>query len=63
MLTLRKVNKELAPFGVELVKGDGYFYFEGEVVDNKSYTSVYVFRLNQLTLEQWLEEFQNILKS
>ena len=59
MLTLKKVNAELtrADIRAELVKGDGYFYFSGQDVELAQEQGVYgVFRLNDLSLEQWVEE-------
>lgn len=59
MITLKAVNKELARLHIsaELVKGDGYFYFSGEDVELAQEQGVYgVFRLNDLSLEQWVEE-------
>ena len=57
MLSLKKVNKALAAEGLkmELVKGAGYFYFLGEDVD-LAREGVYVYRLNELSLETWIEE-------
>jgi hypothetical protein len=62
MLTLKRVNKAIKELGGEevLVKGDGYYYFwEGTAPDWKS-SSVMVCRLNQLTLEQWIEEYKSL---
>lgn len=59
MLTLKKINAELAKQGIpaELVKGDGYFYFCGEAVALAKEQGVYgVYRLNDLSLEQWIQE-------
>lgn len=58
MLRLSTVNKELKRLGYkyELVKGEGYFYFVGE--DN-DLTSVYVYTLNDLTLDRWVEELES----
>lgn len=55
---LKTLNKELAKLGqVELVKGEGYFYFNGKSVDQCKEQGVYgVYRLNDLTIEQWIEE-------
>ncbi len=64
MLQLRTINKALAARGhanVELVKGDGYFYFIGEDADQFYTSSVYVYRLNQLTLEQWINDYETKL--
>ncbi len=63
MLTLKAVNKAMVARGYsdELVKGDGYFYFIGEKADQFYSSSVYVYRLNQLTLEQWLDDYARML--
>ena len=64
MLTMKRVNKELAKHNHELVKskdyyGVAYFYYAA-LNDNAipiSYTSVYdCSKLNDWTLEQWEEE-------
>lgn len=55
--TMSKVNEAIAYYGVELVKGDGYFYFadigEGYVAD--LIPSVYSNRLSTMSLEKWVE--------
>ena len=62
-MQLRTINKAIASKGidVELVKGDGYFYFVGEAVENADTSSVMVFRLNDLTMDQWMEELDSII--
>lgn len=57
MIQLRTINATLARLGIkaELVKGEGYFYFIGDDVDCDC-DSVYVFRVNELTLDRWVEE-------
>jgi hypothetical protein len=53
-LRISSVNKAIAHLGVELVKGEGYFYFvtsDGVPVDGKS---VYVYRLNHLPIDRWI---------
>lgn len=60
MLTLKKINKELAKHGIkeELVKGVDYFYFcDGDTADWDS-TMVMVPRLNDLPMDQWLSEWE-----
>jgi hypothetical protein len=60
-LTLKKVNAAIAERGGKevLVKGDGYFYFaDGDAYDWDS-SGVYVFTLNELPLERWIEEWQD----
>ena len=56
--TFKKVNAALKDAGldVELVKGEGYFYFAGEGTDGWASTGVYVYRLTDLTVEEWMEE-------
>ena len=59
-LTLKRINKELEKQGylLELIKGDGYFYFitlPDLNVPFDSY-SVCVYRLNQLKLNDWIYE-------
>lgn len=60
MLQLRAVNKHVAAISphLELVKGDGYFYFvyDDGVASHYGDRSVWVFALNHLSLEQWLQE-------
>lgn len=71
MLTIKKVNAELVRLGIraELVRGGGYFYFIGEDVELAKEQGVYggVSRLNDLTLDQWVEEarqrMQNIINA
>lgn len=62
MLTLNRINKIL-PDGIELVKGVGYFYFVGECFKCNQSTSVYVFRLNDLSEQEWLSELNSLLNS
>jgi hypothetical protein len=56
-IQLRTVNKAIASKGwsVELVKGNGYFYFIGDDASVCMF-GVYVNSLNQLTLADWLDE-------
>lgn len=58
-MNIRTVNKAIAEAGIraQLVRGTGYYYFVGDDVSLARETGVYgVYRLNDLTLEQWLEE-------
>lgn len=60
-LTLNKVNAAIAARGGKeiLVKGNGYFYFaDGEAVEWDS-GGVYVYTLNELPLERWIEEWES----
>lgn len=58
MLNIKKVNKEIKLLGIEaeIAKGDGYFYFFGDGVKFCKHTSVFVYRLNQIKLDDWLNE-------
>lgn len=58
-MQLRTVNKALnAKYpGLELVKGEGYFYFAGAGTEVCCETGVYgVYRLNDFSLDRWIEE-------
>ena len=57
MLRISNVNIALKEEGIdaELVKGEGYYWFDGSDVEYAKTTSVMVYRLNHLTLEQWIE--------
>lgn len=62
MLTIKKVNNEIQAETsqyVELVKGQGYFYFIFDDGKRYSTASVYVNSINQLTLSSWLYEAKN----
>lgn len=63
MLTMKTINKAIADKGIdaELVKGKGYFYFAGEDVAWCDMTSVYVYRLNELSLEAWLDQLNEFI--
>ena len=56
-IQLRTVNKAIASKGwnMELVKGNGYFYFIGDDA-SMSMSGVYVNFLNDLTLADWITE-------
>lgn len=55
--TLNKVNEAIAYYGVELVKGNGYFYFAdtGSRYIADWIPSVYSPRLTTMSLEKWVE--------
>ncbi|MEQ6332926.1 hypothetical protein [Sphingobium sp. MK2] len=57
-MKLSFVNKAIAHKhpGLELVKGDKYFYFAGAGTEVCKQTMVMVPRLNDLTLENWIAE-------
>lgn len=55
MLRISTINSKIHDLGLTLYKGDGYFYF---VHESKSLedSCVMVYRVNDLTLEQWIQE-------
>jgi hypothetical protein len=60
-LTIKKVNKAIQEIesGWELAKGKGYFYWVHDT--DMSYLdlqTVDAYRLNFLTLDEWIEEFK-----
>lgn len=58
MTTRAAVNKAIAHLGdIELVKGEGYFYFIGNDVSVHA-SGVYVYTINELPLDRWVEEAQ-----
>lgn len=61
-LTIASINAAIKAKGGNeiLYKGNGYFYFwEGDAPDWHS-SSVMVYRLNDLTLEQWVNEWERM---
>lgn len=62
MLTLNKINKDLQKTypDIELIKGGGYFYLCGDSVQFKSTTMICVSKLNNLSLEQWMNAINAI---
>lgn len=70
MLTLKKINAELQKKypGIELVRGQGYFYVYSEDDDlglklaGLYTTSIPVDKLNQMTMEKWIEAVEYVLK-
>ncbi len=63
-VTRKMINDKLRERGRDesLRPGDGYFYFGGDEAVNWLTNSVRVQRMSDLTLEQWLEEFDKLLK-
>lgn len=56
-LTLKAVNKAIAEVSkLELQKGQGYFYFTGHGVEElpQHQANIYVYQLNDLSLEQYV---------
>jgi len=62
-VTRKMVNEALRARGRDesLREGDGYFYFGGGEAVNWLSPTVQVKRLSDLTLDQWLAEFDSLL--
>jgi hypothetical protein len=62
-VTRKIINDALRARGRDesLREGEGYFYFGGGDAVNWLSTSVMVKKLSDLTLEQWLAEFERLL--
>jgi len=64
-VTIKNLNAEIArrypSLDIELVKGRGYFYFDGDdgfdAID-----SIYVFALNQMGFKQWMEYIESNIR-
>ena len=57
--TIPSVNKALKAAGIEaeIFRGNGYFYFSGPAVEVSHEQGVYgVFRISDLSVEEWVEE-------
>ncbi len=63
-VTRKMINDALRERGRDesLRPGGGYFYFGGGEAVNWLTNSVRVQRVSDLTLEQWLEEFDKLLR-
>ena len=62
MNVVAKVNAALRARGrlERLVRGRGYYYFHGGNACNWPSASVWVYRASDLTVERWLEEFDQL---
>ena len=63
-MTRKQIIKKIGSPHLSLYSGEGYFYF---VYDNGNPHawgdhSVYVYRLHDMSLEQWIEEGKNFLQ-
>jgi len=56
--TLNKINADLAKYGVEMVRGNGYFYFAGLDAAGQRVAnhidSVFTEQLRSMSLEEWI---------
>ena len=63
--TMNKINANIARHGVEVVKGNGYFYF-ADLEDSLEYNadkinSVYSMQLRCMSLEDWIAHVDQAL--
>lgn len=61
--TIAKINAAIAKHGIEIVKGNGYFWFD-DVSERETYTdipSVMTCHLRDLTLEQWVQHVEDAI--
>jgi hypothetical protein len=65
LATIKKVNAAIEKFGVEIVKGNGYFYFAdiGDAYVSDNIESVYSCHLRCMTVEQWLSYVESAIQS
>ena len=58
--TMNKINAAIEKHGVELVKGNGYFYFAdiGEAFVADNIKSVYAMNLRCMSLEDWIKHVE-----
>lgn len=70
MLTCKQINKVIQQKypNLELVRGDGYFYLLGTIGDTVNHDvanwpegSIYVCRLNHMTMEQWIDTIYGMI--
>lgn len=64
--TIEKAIKKKFGIDAKLYKGKGYYYFadpdEGKLmITGWPEVAVYVTRLNQLSLDRWLDEFERLM--
>jgi transcriptional regulator len=61
-LTLKYLNEKIAaPLGVELVKGEGYFYLLGDIMAHASQSGIYVYKINDLTFDGWKDSIEELV--
>ncbi len=64
MISLKTINNQIAkPLGVNLVQGEGYFYLIGTPMQYATETSIYVTKVNHLSLEEWKAEITRLVEA
>lgn len=63
-MRIKHINRKIAERGIQALlfkSPEGYFYFEGDDVELAFSTSVMVFSVEQLSMEQWMQELDSIM--
>lgn len=55
-MTIRGINKKLAPHNVRLVRGKGYFYYAYDDGNRFDTLSVYAYSLEEFPEDVWVSE-------
>ena len=60
-ISIMTVNKALSAMGAEemLMQGKNYFYFAGGDAFNWPSTMVCVYKINDLSLDEWLNQYKS----
>jgi tRNA nucleotidyltransferase/poly(A) polymerase len=67
-VTLKNINNEAHKYGIELVHGDGYFYWIGLTTNTNRKlqgipsTSVMTYRLTNFPWDMWMRELRDVVK-
>ena len=69
-VTVANINKVAKKYKIKIVKGQGYYYWIGttdktalKLAGHSPHTSVYVYRVTDLTWDWWMTELDDILKA
>ena len=64
LMRLSTINKAAVKegLGLELVKGNGYFYVAGPGTEHLDSASIYVYRLADQDQESWLKDMRSFAK-
>jgi len=53
-MTIKRINKAIKKFNLEIIKGEGYYYFLDLETRNQIGLSVYVNYLKDLPIKEWI---------
>lgn len=62
-MNIKTVNKAIQKHfpKVKLVKGNGYYYIIGEGTETLPRTGIYVYALNRISIDAWVNEVKNLM--